>query len=149
MRQLPPWMPWAATIAVAVVIIIIAARVEGLKIQTSEQELEAQLDGVPGRETVYPGHISAPPTIVAPQATEEVIGLEKPPSKYRLKMSVALRSGPGTEYAKAMDLAEGDEVWGLGLPIEVQGKEWRQIKTDEGQVGWCMTKNLTPVSPGE
>ena len=145
MRQLPSWMPWAATIAAAAVIIVVAAQVEGLKIQATEQKLEAPL----GRATVYPGEISASPTIVAPQEAEEVTGLEKPPSQRKLRMSTALRSGPGTEYVKVTDLTEGEQVWALSSSIKVQDQEWQRVRTDGGQVGWCMVEKLIPVSVGE
>lgn len=149
MRQLSSWVPWVATLAVAAVIIVIAAKVEGLKIQAGEHELEVQQDGVPGRATVYPEHVSAPPTIVTLPKTKEFTGLEKLPLKYELWRSTALQSGPGPEYIKVRDLFEGEEVWVLGPSITVQDQEWRRVQTDEGQVGWCMTDKLMPISSGE
>jgi len=101
---------------------------------------------VPAREAVYPEPIPAPPTVVTvPQAPEKVSGLEAPFAS--LARDTDLRSGPGKKYAiTTKDLAAGDWVQLLTAPIDIQGQKWQQVKTAEGQVGWCMTSDLIPVS---
>jgi uncharacterized protein YgiM (DUF1202 family) len=160
MRQLPtqaghprrgtsPWVAWVATIAVAVVllvVIVIAATTEGIRIRVEMWELEVLRTHVPAREAVYPESIPAPPTVItAPQVSEEVSGLEAPFAS--LARDTDLRSGPGTKYAiTKKHLAAGQRVQLLTSPIDIQEQQWQQVKTAEGQVGWCMTSDLIPVS---
>jgi len=148
-RGTPPWVAWVATIAVAVVllvVIVIAATAEGIRIRTKMWELEALRTSVPAREAVYPESIPAPPTVITvPQVPEKFSGLEAPFAS--LARDTDLRSGPGTKYAiTTKDLVAGDWVQLLTSPIDIQGQQWQQVKTAEGQVGWCMASDLIPVS---
>jgi len=140
---------WVATIAVAVVllvVIVIAATTEGIRIRVEMWELEVLRTNIPAREAVYPESIPAPPTVItAPQVSEDVSGLEAPFAS--LARDTDLRSGPGTKYAiTTRDLVAGQQVQLLTSPIEIQGQRWQQVRTAEGQVGWCMVSELIPVS---
>lgn len=147
-RGLSPWVAWVATITVAVlllVVIVIAATVDGLRIRAEMWELEVLRTSVPAREAVYPESVPAPPTVLAaPLVSEKVSGLEAPFKS--LAMGTVLRSGPGTNYAIVKDLFAGERVQVLTPPIEIQGQRWQRVRTAEGQVGWCKVNELILVS---
>lgn len=150
-RRSLSWRAWAATITVvAVLIVLVALGILSQETRSSlkAQELEALRANVPARETVYPGSIPLPPTLVVTSpAAGEVSGLEAP---FRtLAVNTALRSGPGIEYAIVRDLFAGEQVRALTRPIEIQGQQWQQVKTGEGQVGWCKVNELKSVSASE
>lgn len=148
------WGTWVVLLIAAAIIlsaIVIVAAIEGLRIGQQKQTLEILETRVPARETVFPGTMPAMPTVVgAPQtseAREEVIAPETP---FRLvSMDTELRSAPGSEYAFIRKLAPSEQVRVLAPPIELQGQRWQQVKTDDGQVGWCLVSALTSVSTTE
>lgn len=54
---------------------------------------------------------------------------------------LAVRSGPGTEYAKIDELREGDVV----EIIDIQG-DWRAVRYDDGRLGWAHGRWLADLA---
>lgn len=162
---------WRVTLiaaAVLLVVIVIAATIDGLRIASRERDLEVLEANVPLREQVYPGPVLASPTVVT---VPRPAGEEISPNSVFVSPTVvavphptvegfvvtvkpqetvgALRSGPGTEYATVRDLVPGEQVQLLTDPIEIGDQLWQLVRTGNGQVGWCMAHWLSPVGAGE
>lgn len=150
-RGPPAWVAWAATIAAAsilLVVIVIAATVDGVRIRAEMWEKDVLRTGVPARETVYAESIPASPTVIlAPQASTEISVLET--AFKSVAVNTALRSGPGTEFAITKYLVAGERVQVLTAPIEIQGQQWQRVRAGEDQVGWCLVNELISVGTTE
>jgi hypothetical protein len=49
-----------------------------------------------------------------------------------------IRSGPGTSFAVAFQLANGIPVTLVEGPVSADGFSWWYIRTDDGRAGWCV-----------
>jgi len=150
-RRPSPRLAWIATIAVVTVLTalaVYAAQSQQAKSTARQQELERLRSGVHARETVYAHSVTSPPTLVTTSQTDgEVSGLDVP---FRaLAANTVLRSGPGAEYAIVKQLSVGERVRVLTSPLEIKGQQWQQVRTDDGQVGWCRVGELAAVGAGE
>jgi len=139
------------TVVVATVLIVsVAYAVQSRQSQSSrrEQELQAQRANIPARQAVYPLPVPLSPTLVlTSQTTPDISGLDAP---FRvLTRATQLRSGPGTQYAIVRSLAAGEQVRVLFAPIEIGGQQWQQVRTADGQIGWCRVSELLPGNAGE
>jgi hypothetical protein len=162
------WMTMLATGTMLLVIIVLVATIDGMRIATREQALRSAESNIPIREQVYPGSIPASPTVVtAPQsdrkdetadsafAVPTVIAIPQPGMEGLVatvkieETTASLYSGPGTQYASVRELVPGEQVELLIAPIEINRQQWQLVRTSDNQIGWCMTHWLLTVRQGE
>jgi uncharacterized protein YraI len=161
------WLTMLVSGALLLVIIVLVATFDGMRIAAREQALKSAESNLPIREQVYSGSIPAPPTVVtAPQPDREVVLLD-PASVVPTLVAIPepevggfvatvktqetvrwLHSGPGTQYAVVRELVPGERVILLVAAIEIKGQPWQLVRTSDDQVGWCMTHWLATVRPG-
>lgn len=159
---------WVATLIATVallVVIVVAAALDGLRIASQRQTIRIMEANIPVREQMYPGSILRPPTVVSVPRSDR--GEVAPDSAFVVPTVVAiphskvedllvtvnpqetaksLFSGPGTEYAVLRELAPGEQVQLLTSPIEIRGQQWQLIRASDAQVGWCMPHWLSPIA---
>ncbi|UCC61938.1 MAG: SH3 domain-containing protein, partial [Anaerolineae bacterium] len=149
-KGLPTWLPWAATVAVtALVVIIIAGAVEGFRLRVQVEESKTPATDVPNRNTVYPVTVSVSPTVVGTPHEAGAVDVPEVPLATVLT-ATDLRSGPGTRYAAVRRLLVGEEVQVLVPTLELEGQQWQRVKTaKDAQLGWCLRGQLKLMSATE
>ena len=131
--------------AILLVVIVIVATIDGLRIRAEVWEREIQRANAPAHETVRPESMPALPTVSDTSRVADGVDVLEASTKYVVR-DTDLRSGPGTEYASIRELVAGEQVGVLTAPIEIQGRRWQMVKVHDGggddRTGWCMLNEL-------
>ena len=149
-KELPTWLPWAATVAVtALVIIMVAGTVEGVRLRVQMEESKTPATDVPNRNMVYPVTVTVLPTVVGTPHEIGAVGVPKVPLATVLA-TTDLRSGPGTRYAVVRKLLVDEKVQMLAPTLELEGQKWQRVRTVmDARLGWCLYDQLKLMSAPE